>query len=255
MTAPETLDGWFALHDIRTVDWRAWQALDPSERAALAGEAASLLAGWQAVNGTGRGSSGLFRIIGHKGDLLFLHFRPSVGELAELERAFETTRFAAFTERRTSFLSVVELSRHGAPPLPEGVDPAENPVLARRLRPDIPDKSHVCFYPMNKRRGETVNWFTLPTEERRELMRGHGQVGHRYAGRVVQIITGAMGLDDWEWGVTLFTDDPLDFKKLVYEMRFDPASALYAEFGPFFVGMRLEPAGLVEYLSAERSAT
>lgn len=255
MSAPETLDGWFALHDIRTVDWPRWKALAPADRASIVREASQLLAEWEAVNGSGRGSFGLFRVVGHKGDLLLLHFRPAVAELAELERTFQATRLADFTHRATSFLSVVELSRHGAPPTPEGVDPAENPVVARRLRPDIPDKSHVCFYPMNKRRGERVNWFTLSAEERRDLMRGHGQVGHRYAGRVVQIITGAMGLDDWEWGVTLFADDPLDFKKLVYEMRFDPASALYAEFGPFYVGTRLDASRLGAYLNPERSAT
>jgi chlorite dismutase len=95
---------------------------------------------------------------------------------------------------------------------------------------------------MNKKRGETHNWYALSMEERRLLMRGHGMVGRKYAGKVTQIISGSVGFDDWEWGVSLFADDPLVFKKLVYEMRFDMASALYALFGEFFVGIRLQPA-------------
>ena len=101
---------------------------------------------------------------------------------------------------------------------------------------------------MSKRRGEQVNWFDLPAEERAELMRGHGAIGRKYAGQVVQVISGSVGLDDWEWGVTLFTDDPLVFKKLVYEMRFDPASSRYALFGPFYVGIRFAAGTLGEVL-------
>jgi len=101
---------------------------------------------------------------------------------------------------------------------------------------------------MSKRRGEQVNWFDLPADERAELMRGHGAIGRKYAGQVVQVISGSVGLDDWEWGVTLFADDPLVFKKLVYEMRFDPASSRYALFGPFYVGIRFAPAVLPDVM-------
>src|SRR3989442_7271510 len=103
---------------------------------------------------------------------------------------------------------------------------------------------------MTKRRGETVKWFALTAEERADLMRGHGAIGRKYAGQVVQVISGSVGLDDWEWGVTLFADDPLVFKKLIYEMRFDPASSRYALFGAFYVGMRFAPAALGQVLSA-----
>jgi chlorite dismutase len=95
---------------------------------------------------------------------------------------------------------------------------------------------YVCFYPMSKRRAPGQNWYALTLEERSRLMHAHGMTGRRYAGRVQQIITGAIGLAEWEWGVTLFARDPLDFKRLVTEMRFDEVSAQYAEFGDFFVG-------------------
>jgi chlorite dismutase len=109
--------------------------------------------------------------------------------------------------------------------------------VKRRLFPQPPeDMPYVCFYPMSKRREPDQNWYTLSLEERSRLMHAHGLTGRRYAGRVQQIITGAIGLDAWEWGVTLFAKDPLDFKKLVTDMRFDEVSAKYAEFGEFFVG-------------------
>jgi hydrogen peroxide-dependent heme synthase len=111
--------------------------------------------------------------------------------------------------------------------------------VRKRLYPTIPaNMPYVCFYPMSKRRDEGQNWYTLSIDERSRLMHDHGDTGRRYAGRVQQVITGAIGLDDWEWGVTLFAKDPLDFKRLVTDMRFDEASAKYAEFGEFFVGKR-----------------
>jgi chlorite dismutase len=109
--------------------------------------------------------------------------------------------------------------------------------VKRRLFPQPPtDMPYVCFYPMSKRREADQNWYTLSLDERSRLMHAHGLTGRRYAGRVQQVITGAIGLDAWEWGVTLFARDPLDFKKLVTEMRFDEVSAKYADFGEFFVG-------------------
>jgi chlorite dismutase len=109
--------------------------------------------------------------------------------------------------------------------------------VMRRLHPELPaDMPYVCFYPMSKRRDESQNWYTLSLDERSRLMHSHGITGRRYAGKVQQIITGAIGLDAWEWGVTLFARDALDFKKLVTDMRFDEVSAKYAEFGDFYVG-------------------
>ena len=115
----------------------------------------------------------------------------------------------------------------------------------QRIHPQLPRKQTICFYPMSKRRATAANWYSLPFAERKRLMGGHARVGRTYAGRVLQLITGSTGLDDWEWGVTLLADDPVALKEIVYEMRFDPVSAEYADFGPFVTGLLLEPAEAV----------
>jgi chlorite dismutase len=133
-----------------------------------------------------------------------------------------------------------------------------NATLARqkeamhpRLFPSMPPGRYICFYPMDRRRGEDKNWYTLPMEERQRQMNEHGLVGRRYAGEVKQIISGSIGFDDWEWGVTLFADEPLVFKKLIYEMRFDQVSAVYALFGHFYVGLRCPAAQIGKLLNGE----
>ena len=118
----------------------------------------------------------------------------------------------------------------------------QRPKMDERLWPAIPNRRVPGFYPMSKKRDEQKNWYRLPIEERRRLMHDHGLIGRRYAGQVTQIISASTGLDDWEWGVDLFADDPMVFKRLIYEMRFDEASADYALFGSFFVGIRVAPA-------------
>jgi chlorite dismutase len=117
-----------------------------------------------------------------------------------------------------------------------------------RLFLDLPKSRYVCFYPMNKRRGETNNWYSESFERRASMMREHGMIGRTFSGRVIQVISGSIGYDDWEWGVDLFAQDPLVFKKLIYEMRFDEASAKYAEFGPFYTGLQFSPSQLAAYL-------
>ena len=133
----------------------------------------------------------------------------------------------------------------------------ENSHVQRRLYPPLPeDMPYICFYPMSKRRAPEQNWYALSLDERSRLMQAHGKTGRRYAGRVLQIITGAIGLDAWEWGVTLFAKDPLDFKKLVTDMRFDEVSAKYAEFGDFYVGRvvaRRRPVGAARNPLTRRS--
>jgi chlorite dismutase len=120
-----------------------------------------------------------------------------------------------------------------------------------RLYPEIPNSKYLCFYPMDRRRGEDKNWYQVPMTERARMMHEHGLIGRRYAGTVKQIITGSIGFDDWEWGVDLFADDPLVFKRLIYEMRFDEVSAVYALFGTFYVGKRLPTAELPHWLSLD----
>jgi peroxiredoxin len=249
--APETLDGWFVLHDFRRLRAEFWDRLTPAERGAIAGEVATFLASEEELEARHEGSGGIFQVLGHKADLLFVHLRPSVAELAEVEETFAHMRFAPWTERPYSYLSVVELSTHGSQGSAEEL--RANPSLRLRLEPVLPKTRYISFYPMSKLRSEHGNWYLLDPAERRELMRSHGLIGRKYQGRIVQIITGSMGLDDWEWGVDLFSDDALQFKKIVYEMRFDEASARYGLFGPFFTGIRLDAEGLRRYLTGEEA--
>src|SRR5665213_3242873 len=119
---------------------------------------------------------------------------------------------------------------------------------ASRLCPAVPDAKYMCFYPMDRKRGEQANWYTVPFTERQRMMHEHGMIGRRYGDRVKQIISGSIGMDDWEWGVDLFAEDPVIFKKLIYEMRFDEVSAVYALFGQFFLGVRLPVENLQGWL-------
>ncbi|HEY8450029.1 MAG TPA: hydrogen peroxide-dependent heme synthase [Bacillota bacterium] len=247
-TAPETLEGWWALHDIRRIDWPRWKQVAAGERAEIIAEAQAFCERVLRVADAPEGSSGLFRVLGQKGDWMLLHLRPSLEQLSALEQEFARTRLADFLLPAYSFVSIVELSRHAAA-AGDVADLAQNEYVRGRLYPQLPAVRTVCFYPMSKKREGDDNWYTLSPERRRVLMRDHGMVGRKYAEHVTQIITGATGLDDWEWGVTLFADDPLWFKKLVYEMRFDEASARYALFGPFFIGIRMEPGELASLLA------
>ena len=242
--APGTLEGWYALHDFRRIDWPRWKALPAEERGAIIAEAAAFLEAAEAHTDAPEGASALYRILGHKADLMFLHLRPRIEELNDLERGFALTRLADFTTEPYSYVSVTELGLYEMQSRGVVENPMAAPFVRARLKPQIPEKRYMTFYPMNKMRGEQVNWYMLPIAERREMMRSHGTIGHKYAGVVQQMITGSVGLDDWEWGVTLFADDPLSFKKLVYEMRFDEVSARYALFGPFLLGVRVTPGEL-----------
>jgi len=197
-------------------------------------------------------------MLGHKGDLMLVHFGDSFDDLNQAELTIDRTTLRDYLEPVHSYLSIIELSLYdssvklfrqltdrGVAPLSEEWNQAVQETIDRqksamhvRLFPRIPDTRYLCFYPMDRRRGEGKNWYLLPIEERQRQMEEHGMVGRRYAGKVQQIITGSIGFDDWEWGVDLFSADPLVFKKLIYEMRFDQVSAEYALFGQFFLGLR-----------------
>ncbi|MDI3257328.1 MAG: heme-dependent peroxidase [Kyrpidia sp.] len=234
--AVQTLEGWFALHDFRRIDWRHWIQASREERRNMREAFHTLVAQWENIEAEKRGSTALYTVVGQKADLVMIHLRPTLEDLEATERAFDLSAFAAVTQPAYSYVSVVELSNYTTKP---GTDPSDDPAVQSRLKPILPKTAHVCFYPMNKRREGVDNWYMLDMEQRRTMMRSHGEIGRRYAGKVTQIITGSVGLDDWEWGVTLFADDPITFKKLVYEMRFDEVSARFGEFGRFFVGNRL----------------
>jgi len=264
--APETLEGWYVQHDVYTVHWPQWRAVAPSQRAAII-EASTAWCTAQAA--PEQGSSAFFSVVGQKGDLLVVHFRPNLEALNGIELSLRQTELFAYLQPVYSYLSVIELGLYevigavqrqlastGLEAGSAAYEAAYQQELAHqkaamqaRLYPVMPAGQYLCFYPMNKKRGDTHNWYALSMDERRQLMRGHGMIGRKYAGKVTQIISGSVGLDDWEWGVSLFANDPLVFKKLIYEMRFDPASALYALFGAFYVGIRLQPSDLGAWLS------
>ncbi|WP_342415441.1 hydrogen peroxide-dependent heme synthase [Paenibacillus sp. FSL R10-2782] len=244
--AAETIEGWYALHDFRTIDWVAWKSATAEEREYAKHDLVTLIYEWSAVESRMEGSLAMYAIVGQKADIMFINLRETLEELNSAENAFNRSRFAKFVKPVYSYVSVVELSNYLAPP---GSDPMQVPEVAARLKPILPKSKHICFYPMNKRRMLNDNWYMLSMEERKNFMRSHGMIGRTYAGKVKQIITGSVGFDDWEWGVTLFADDPLQFKKLVYEMRFDETSARFGEFGQFYVGNILTPGGLTELLN------
>ena len=238
----ETIEGWYALHDFRRIDWTRWRNLNSSDRRQVVEELSRLTAQYAQVS-RDQGSFAVYSILGHKADLLFLHFRPDPKTLGALEQQLDKGLAATILTRPYSYFSVVELSKYLAQGLTEEQARAN---LRGRLEPAIPDFEYVCFYPMNKRRQGKDNWYMVSRDERRALMKTHGIIGHKYHDRVIQIITGSQGLDDWEWGVTLFAADLLPIKKLIYELRFDEASARFADFGPFYVGPRITSEGLQE---------
>jgi peroxiredoxin len=265
---PETLDGWSVLHQMFRIRWEAWRALPAGERKQRAAAAVDALKGLPHGD---EGATALTTLLGHKGDLMLVHFRRDFDALQAAQLAVSRLAVAPFLEPTTSYVSVVELGMYemtaqihtrlgekglvrGSPEFETAFDAEMEDQRKRvigRLFQEVPARRHVCFYPMNKRRGEERNWYAVPVEERARMMRDHGVIGRHYAGAVTQIISGSIGFDDWEWGVDLFADDPLVFKKLIYEMRFDEASAWYAEFGAFYVGLQFAADELPRYLEGE----
>ncbi len=249
---PETLEGWYSLHQIFSVDHAALRKVRSTGAAPMTQLLVAPNGGWSSV----------VHLIGSKGDVMVIHFRPTLDEIGDAQRAFARHPLAGALRPEYSFLSVTEAglyrltaqlakaakTRGGAvgdetyvADLAARVAAErENAHVRGRLYPSVPgDMPYVCFYPMSKRRDHGQNWYTLSLEERSRLMWEHGLTGRRYAGRVLQIIAGAIGFDAWEWGVTLFARDPMEFKKIVTEMRFDEVSARYSEFGDFYVGKLL----------------
>ena len=211
------------------------------------------------VSSDGKVQTALYSQLGHKGDLILVHFRKSLEALNQVELDLAQTKFYDFLELRHSYVSVVELGLYessrktyeaaaakGAatfsPEWQAEVDASLKrgaEAMRPRLFPSVPETKYMCFYPMDRKRGEQVNWYSVPFAERQRMMHEHGLIGRRYGDVVKQIISGSIGMDDWEWGVDLFAEDPVVFKKLIYEMRFDEVSAVYALFGQFFIGVRL----------------
>jgi hydrogen peroxide-dependent heme synthase len=259
----ETVEGWYALHQMFSVDRPALRAIGSGQVEIDAHAAAATLE--SLAEPEGGGWSAVVPLVGSHADVMLIHLRPTLDDLARVQVLLGCLRLFDVLKPVYSFLSITEVGMyHVAARAARDArerggavgDDAFRDQLAtriekersadhvqRRLFPNPPDEMpYVSFYPMSKRRAVGQNWYTQAVEERSRMMVAHGTTGRRYAGRVMQIVTGAIGLDAWEWGVTLFARDPLDFKKIVTEMRFDEASANYAEFGEFYVGKRATPA-------------
>jgi chlorite dismutase len=263
---PLTIEGSSVLHQMLRLRWSEWRKLAPTARREVIARSAPVLEQMEAAN------SAAYSMLGHKaGDLMLIHFRSSFDELKQAELDLASTPLSDFLEPVRSYVSVIELGLYessvklfrtlqdrgiesGTPEWNKEVEDTmerQRDAMKGRLYPEIPKSRYVSFYPMDRRRGEEKNWYTLPIEERQRQMDLHGQIGRRWAGKVRQIITGSIGFDDWEWGVDLFADDPLVFKKLIYEMRFDEVSAVYALFGHFYVGIRCSWCELGRLLSGK----
>ncbi len=258
---PETLEGWTVLHLMYRIRWDKLRPVLAPDRERMAEEAA------QALTVADSGATAWVQMLGHKADLMVICFRRSFEALAKAQLAMSRTTLNDHLEPTTSYVSIVELGMYemtakmheqlgarfkpGSEEFERAFDAEMDTQRQRvmsRLFLDVPKNRHVCFYPMNKRRDDAQNWYSEPFERRAAMMREHGMIGRHYAGKVTQVISGSIGYDDWEWGVDLFADDPLVFKKLIYEMRFDEASAKFAEFGPFYTGLQFAPAHLASLL-------
>lgn len=265
---PLTIEGASVLHQMFRFRRPEWRKLSAAKKHEISNEATAVLSKMEQPQ---EGQSALFSLFGHKGDLLLVHFRNSFAQLKSAELEIANLRLSDLLEPTTSYLSVVELGLYESSVKmyrylqDQGIEPnspewkaviqetveRQTEAMRPRLYPQIPSARYICFYPMDRRRGEEKNWYQLPIEERQRQMEEHGMVGRKYAGIVKQIITGSIGFDDWEWGVDLFADDPLEFKKLIYEMRFDEVSAVYALFGTFYVGVRCPAASLGKLLDGK----
>jgi chlorite dismutase len=266
---PLTLEGSFLLHQFFRFDWKAWRSCADDERNRIAVEGVAALLRLERAAPDAPVRTALFSQLGHKGDLVLIHFRESLEALNQVELDLAQTKLYDFLKLRHSYVSVVELGLYESTrktyeaAAAKGLEPnspefqAEvaasleraSAAMAPRLFPAIPETKYLCFYPMDRKRGETVNWYTVPFAERQRMMHEHGLIGRRYGDVVKQIISGSIGMDDWEWGVDLFADDPVVFKKLIYEMRFDEVSAVYALFGQFYISVRLPIEKLGGWLS------
>jgi chlorite dismutase len=265
---PETLEGWSVLHLMYRLDWGRLAELSPGDREQMAYDLQDSLGRDLSAD---EGANAFVQLLGHKGDLMIIAFRRSFDDLGRAQLALSRQKLHGYLTPTASYVSIVELGmyemtakihrqlaeRHlvrGSDDYNQAFDDEmerQRQRVSSRLFPAIPRARYVCFYPMDKRRGEANNWYTVEFQRRAEMMLEHGKVGREYAGKVTQIITGSIGFDDWEWGVDLFADDPLTFKKLIYEMRFDEASAKYAEFGPFYAGLQFSPSQLGQLLKGE----
>ncbi len=259
--------GWTVSHSFHRIDRTRWQRLTVEARQAAVEEARA----WMARVGAEEGMQLVPLAMIGKADVGFMAVHPDLWRHQQLAQELAATALGACLEPVYSFLSLSEVSEYLTSDADwartlideQQVDPASADFGAKmtsfrkrmthyvdaRLHPKLPDNFPiVCFYPMAKVRGEKNNWYALPFDERKKLMQGHGESGRKYATRLTQLITTATGIDDWEWGVTLFAGDLKAIRDVVYEMRFDEGSAIYGVFGPFYIGIRFAADDLASVL-------
>jgi hydrogen peroxide-dependent heme synthase len=251
-------EGWHSLHLFYRVEYGQWQLLSRDEQNAAKTNLASLAQDIRAMEST---QLLTLSVVTPKADLGFMLITPDLQTANKIEKQLSLSLGADVLTPVYSYLSLTEESEYitteeeyadtlakeqnikpDSPKFAEAMNAFRERIKhyrQERVYPALPDWPVVCFYNMNKRRGEQRNWYALPYDERRKLMKGHASVGRQYAGKIKQLITGSTGLDDAEWGVTLFARDTFQIKAIVYEMRFDPVSAEYADFGEFFIGIQL----------------
>ncbi len=253
------VEGRHVLHLFFRIDYSAWDLLESNQRIAAKTALASLV---QEIRATPATQLLTFSIVSPKADLGFMlltaDLQTADGYAKQLGLAlgpgilmpefswFSMTERSEYTTSESEYAQQLEREEKIAPESPEAKEKMEAfrtrmaKYLKDRLEPNLPDWPVVCFYPMSKRRGGAgQNWYALDFGSRKKLMGGHARVGRKYSGRVLQLITGSTGLDDMEWGVTLFARTTSEIKEIVYDMRFDEVSAQYAEFGEFFIGLQL----------------
>jgi chlorite dismutase len=266
---PESLEGWWILHRMFGFDRRRWALIPDDEQQRIAQEAGDAFA----LLKNGEGDLGLAQLVGHKADLMLTHYAKTYDGLAQAQTEIDRLELLDYLQPRDSYVSVLELGLYDAtgkihatlkerdlkPHSPEWnsafddlvAEQEKNPHNAERLWAKVPPRRYVCFYPMDKKRAKGENWYTLPFADRARLMLDHGKIGRTFHGFVTQVISGSVGFDDYEWGVDLYADDPLVFKKLIYEMRFDEVSAKYAVFGPFWNGLQFSVEEFPRFLAGE----
>ena len=270
LTVPESLEGWCLLHQMFRVSWSVFGDAGAEGRARRAEGLRAFLEAQDAS----AGSSIAVAMLGHKADLMLVHARRSFDALVQTQIDVARLEIAEAFEPATSYVSIIELGMYemtakvheqltarGLTLNSEEYRAAQKEAMqaqqgrvSSRLFLAFPPRRYVSFYPMDKRRGEIKNWYSTPFDKRAAMMRDHGHIGRLYAGEITQIISGSIGFDDWEWGVDLFADDPIVFKKLIYEMRFDEASAEYGEFGPFYTGVQFSPSEVGNWIEGRAPA-
>lgn len=267
---PESLDSWWILHRMFAFDRLAWDVVPQEDRKEIISEATAAFEKLKKDEAT---DVGFAQLLGHKADFMLTHYSKTFEGLALAQTVVDKLRLSEFLLPTLSYVSILELGLYDAtgkihaslaeqnlkPNSQEWIEAfdemvkaqAQVPHNAGRLWARIPQRRFVCFYPMDKKRGEEVNWYTLPFQDRARLMLEHGKIGRTYHGLVTQVISGSIGFDNFEWGVDLYADDPLVFKKLIYEMRFDEASSKYGHFGDFYSGVQFSLDQLATYLNGD----